>query len=92
MLENDGIDVSEGIGSKKAGDFQQCVIWHYSYFLSINLRFQLKVWNACHWMTQKSMNFNNIAIVTIEGDNYRVHFWFMTKIQGVDRSKNAVQN
>ena len=26
MLENDGIDVSEGIGSKKAGDFQQCVI------------------------------------------------------------------
>ena len=25
------------------------------------------------------MNFNNVAIVSIKGNDYRIHFWYMNK-------------
>ena len=28
---------------------------------------------------QKAMGFNNIAIVYINGNAYRIHFWYMNK-------------
>ena len=28
---------------------------------------------------QKAMNFNDVAIVSIKGSNYRIHFWYMSK-------------
>ena len=28
---------------------------------------------------QKAMGFNNIAIVYIKGNAYRIHFWYMSK-------------
>ena len=28
---------------------------------------------------QKAMNFNDVAIVSIKGSGYRIHFWCMSK-------------
>ena len=28
---------------------------------------------------QKTMNFNDVAIVSITGNDYRIHFWYMSK-------------
>ena len=28
---------------------------------------------------QKTMNFNDAAIVSIKGNGYRIHFWYMSK-------------
>ena len=28
---------------------------------------------------QKTMSFNNIAIVYVKGKAYRIHFWYMSK-------------
>ena len=28
---------------------------------------------------QKAMNFNDVAIVSIKGNDYRIHFWYMSK-------------
>ena len=28
---------------------------------------------------QKAMNFNDVAIVSIKGNDYRVHFWYIRK-------------
>ena len=28
---------------------------------------------------QKAMSFNNIAIVYVKGNAYRIHFWYMSK-------------
>ena len=44
-----------------------------------NFRFQPKFCNGCHDMTQKSMSFNDVEIVTVERDDYLIHFWNMTK-------------
>ena len=28
---------------------------------------------------QEAMNFNHVAIVSIKGNGYRIHFWYMSK-------------
>ena len=35
--------------------------------------------NGCHDLMQKAMGFNNIAIVYIKENAYRIHFWHMSK-------------
>ena len=35
--------------------------------------------NGCHGLMQKSINFNNVAIVYVKGSAYRIHFWYMSK-------------
>ena len=32
--------------------------------------------NGCHDFMQKAMNFNDVAI---KGNDYRIHFWYMSK-------------
>ena len=55
----------------------------------MKFRFQPKVCDGCHYMTQKSMSFNDIAIATIGGNDYRIHFRFMTKNKVIERMKTA---
>ena len=33
---------------------------------------------------QKAMNFNNVAIVSIKGSDYRIHFWYISKSDAID--------
>ena len=68
--------------------FIKCIC-HYRYIFKINFRFQPKVCNGCHDMTQKSTNLNDFATVTVKGNDYKVNFWFMAKSEAVDRMKNA---
>ena len=89
MLEYYRIDVSEGIYINKTEGSHECVICHYWYFLMINFRFQPKVCDGCHDMTQKSMSSYDVVVVTIGENNCRIHFWFMAKSKAVDRMKNA---
>ena len=35
------------------------------------------------------MSFDDTAIATVKGNDYRINFWFMTKNQAVDRMNNA---
>ena len=28
---------------------------------------------------QKAVNFNDVAIASIKGNDYRIHFWYMSK-------------
>ena len=28
---------------------------------------------------QKAMNSNDVPVVSIKGDDYRIHFWYMSK-------------
>ena len=40
-------------------------------------------------MSQKSMSFNNVAIVTVGRNDYRIHFRSMTKCEAVNSMKNV---
>ena len=38
---------------------------------------------------QKSMSFNDIAVVTIEENVYKIHFWFLSGSETVNKMKIA---
>ena len=33
---------------------------------------------------QKAMSFNNVAIVYVKGNAYRIHFWYMSKDDAIN--------
>ena len=35
------------------------------------------------------MNFNDVAIVSIKGSDYRIHFWYMSKTDPIKIMKNS---
>ena len=79
MLEYDRIDISEGIDTNKTSASKECNICHYWYFLYKNFNSGPYLSNGCHDLMQKTMSFENLAIASIKGNDYRMHFWYMSK-------------
>ena len=71
ILYYDRIDVSEGIDVNKASESKECNICHYSYFLDKVFKFQPDVCSECRDLLMISMNLSNIAILNINGVDYR---------------------
>ena len=71
MLE---YDRSECIDINKTGASKEGDIYHYWYFLNKNFNCETYLCNGCHDLMQKAMNFNDVAIVSIKGNDYRIHF------------------
>ena len=74
MLEYGGIDMSEGISVNKTDESRKRVIWNCYYFLKVYFRIQPKVCDGCHDLMQNAMSFNDFAIVSIKGNDYRIYF------------------
>ena len=53
-------------------------------FLDKNFNYEPYLCNGCHDLMQKAMNFNDIAIVSIKGNDYRIHFWHMRKDDAIN--------
>ena len=45
--------------------------------------------HGCHGLLQKSVSFNNIAIVYVKGSAYRVYFWYMSKDDAINIMNNS---
>ena len=65
MLECDRIDISEGIDINKRNAPKECDICRYWYFLDKGFKYEPYICNGCHDLMQKAMNFNNLAIVSV---------------------------
>ena len=85
-MNYDRIVISEGTDINKTDSLHECVISNYLCFLAINVRFQPKVCYGCHDMTQKSMNFDSFAIVTVF---VTILFWFLCKDEAVNKLNNT---
>ena len=79
MLEYKRIDISEGTDVNKTNLSKECDISHYRYFKKIAFNYEPYLCNACHNLMQKAMSFNNVAIVYVKENAYRIHFWYMSK-------------
>ena len=80
MLEYDRIDISEEIDMGKTNKLRECDIFHYWYFLDKNFNYEKYLCNSCHDLMQKAMSFNDVAIVSIKVNYYRIRFWYMSKM------------
>ena len=65
LLKCDKIDVSEGIDVDKTNTLKECGFCHYCYFLDKGFKYEPYLCNGCHDLTQKVVNFNNVAIVSV---------------------------
>ena len=92
MLEYDRIDVLDGIDANKTNAWKECDICHYWYFKDIGFKFEPYLFNSCHGLMQKAVNFNDVAIVSIKGSDYRIHFWCMSKYDVINIIKNSNLN
>ena len=63
----------------KTNASKECDICHYWYFLDKNFKYEPYLCNAFHDLKQKAMNFNDAAIVSVKGSDYKIHFWYMSK-------------
>ena len=85
MLEYHRIDISEGIDIDKTNASKECDICHYWYFKDIGFKYEPYLYNGCHDLIEKAINFNNIAIVFIKVSDYRIHFWFWQKSKFIEQ-------
>ena len=74
MLEYDRIDISEDIDMSKINKSRESDICHYWYFLDKNFNYEKYLCNGCHDLMQKDLTFNGVAIASIKGNDYRIHF------------------
>ena len=88
MVEYDKLDISEGIDINKNTASKERGICHYWYFSDKNFKYEPYLCNGCHDLTQKAIIFNDLAIVSIKGGDYRIHFWYRSK----DDAMNIMQN
>ena len=82
------IDISEGIDINKSA-LKECNIRRYWYFLNKNFSYEPYLCNGCHDLMQKTVNFNNVAILSIKGNNYRIHFWYISKNDAINLMNNS---
>ena len=82
MLEHDRKDISKGIDINKTNASKECDICQYEPYLC----------NSCHDLIQKAMNFNDFAIVSMKGNDYRIHFWYTSKDDAINIMKNSNLN
>ena len=90
MLEYDRIDISEGIDINKSSDkSKECHICPCWYFLDKNFSYGPHLCNGCHDLMSKAMSFNDFAIVSIKGSDYRIHVWYMNKDDAISIMHNS---
>ena len=89
MLEYDRINISEGIDVNKTNVSKECDIYHYWYFLDKSFNYEPYLCSGCHDGMQNAMNFNEGAVVSIKGNDYRTHFWYMSKDDTISIMHNS---
>ena len=89
MLEYDRTDTSEGIDINKTNALKECDICHYWYCKNIGFKYEPYLCNDCHDLMQKAMNFNDVAIVSAKGSDYKIHFWYMSKDDAINIMNNS---
>ena len=79
MLEYDRFDISVEIDVNKMSASKECDICHYWYFKDIGFKYKPYLCNGCNDLMLKAMSFNDVAIIYVKGNAYRIHFWYMSK-------------
>ena len=91
MLENDRIDLSEGINVNKCEDTsKKCNLCRYYYFLFKNFNYQRHICDGCHDISTKTISMESIAIIYDDGHAYRVNFAFMSRNDAFNLMKNSI--
>lgn len=59
--------------------------FHIDVLLLITITFSIKISDVNHVY----MSFDDVAIVTVRGNNYRIYIWNISKAETVNKMKNS---
>ena len=82
MLKYKRIDISEGIDVNKTNLSKECNTCHYWRFKDIGLN--MRVIFVMVVIMQKAMSFNDITIVYVKENAYRINFCYMSKDDAIN--------
>ena len=89
MLKYNRIDIWEEIHVNKTNTSKECDICQYWYFKDIGFKYEPYLRNDCHDLMQKAMSFNDVAIVYVKENVYRIDFWYMNKDDTISIMNNT---
>ena len=58
-------------------------------FLDKNFNHEPHLCNGCDDLMQKAINFNDVAIVSVKGNDYGIHFWYISKDDAISIMNNS---
>ena len=87
MLEFNKIGVSEGTDVSKTDVSFECIMCNCWYFLDMNFKTDSQGCNGCHNLMQEVTSFNDITIVSVKENGYRIHFYYISKDQAINLLK-----
>ena len=91
MLENDRIDISEGIDINKCEETSaRCSLCNFYYFLDKNFNYERYLCDGCYDMSLKATSMKNLTIINHNVNHYCVNFAFISKKDAFNLIKNAV--
>ena len=90
MLQNQKIDVSEGININTASASKECELFHYWIFKDIGFKFEEYVCNKCHDLLTMAYSLKNIEILNAKGATFRCILMGISKNEGLKRLNNSV--
>lgn len=68
---------------------KECHICSYFYFLNKSFKLQTYVCNSCHYLLMMLVNLDNVAILNMNGVNYRCILSGIRKSEAVNLLQNA---
>ena len=71
MLQDEKIDVLEGIDVNKTSASKECELCHYCFFKDVWFKFEEHVCNGCHDLLTMTYSLKNIAILSAKGATFR---------------------
>ena len=69
---------------KKNNESRKRIIGNYYCFLEVNFRFQPKVCDGCHDLMHNVISFNDISIISVKGNDYRIHLSYISKNEAIN--------
>ena len=90
MLKYKRTDISEEIDVNKTNLSKECNTCHYWHFKDIGFKYEPYLCNGCHNLMQKAMSFNNITIVYVKENAYRINFWYMSKDDAINIMNSSI--
>ena len=62
------------------------------YYIGYITKNHSGICNACHYLMKKAMNFDDVAAVPMNGNDYRIHFWYISKNDAIALMTNSDLN
>ena len=78
--------------NKSPDKSKKCDICHYWYFIDKNFNYQPYLCNGYHDMMMKVVNFNDVAVVSVIRNDYRIHLSFLSKNDAINLLNSSVLN